>query len=91
MSKSLKKFHSLQVRREALVGVCRIWVHPEFQRRGFASRLVDGMRGAYRLPMVVKRDEVAFSHTTEMGARFAESYVGRKEFYVYRPGGGAEA
>ena len=73
------------MRREALVGVSRIWVHPEFQRKGFASRLVDGMRGAYRLPTVVSKAEVAFSHTTEMGAKFAEGYVGRKEFYVYRP------
>ena len=79
-------YHSfLKVRREALVGVCRIWVHPEFQRKGFALKLMDGMRGAYRLPMVVTKAELAFSHTTEMGSKFAESYVGRKEFYVYRP------
>ena len=74
-----------KVRREALVGICRIWVHPEFQRRGFASKMVDAMRAMYRIPMAVSKDEIAFSHTTEMGSKFAESYVGKKELYMYMP------
>ena len=74
-----------KVRREGLVGICRIWVHPQFQRRGFASKMVDAMRAMYRIPMAVSKGEIAFSHTTEMGSKFAESYVGRKELYMYMP------
>jgi N-acetyltransferase len=76
---------SKKVKREALVGVSRIWVHQEFHRMGFASELVDGLRLKYRFPQSVTKTELAFSHTTEMGAKFAAGYVGKKEFLVYRP------
>ena len=73
------------VERSQLVGVSRIWVHPDFQRKGIATKLMDALRFGFRLPVVVPKDQLVLSHTSEMGAKFAEKYFGKVEFLVYTP------
>ena len=67
-----------------MVGVSRIWVHSDYQRRGLATRMMDAMRMKYRMPMRVERHELAFTHTSPAGAKFVETYAGKK-FLVYGP------
>jgi len=33
--------------------------------------------------MLLKKSDLALSHTTDMGAAFAEAYFGAKEYLVY--------
>ena len=47
--------------------------------------MADALRTFFRLPAGrAPKSELAFSHTTEAGASFAEKYVGKKEFLVYK-------
>lgn len=69
---------------KSLIGVSRIWVHSDYQRSGIASRMAEALRERFRFPFKADKSQLAFSHTTEMGSAFAESYVGREEFLVYR-------
>jgi len=67
------------------VGVTRIWVTPQWQRRGVATRLVDAMRSNFLPAKVLEKHEFAFSHTTPAGSDFAASYVGSQDFLTYAP------
>ncbi len=71
-------------KKDALVGVSRIWVHHEFHRMGYASKLMEALRGNYCFPVFVEKSDLAFTHTTDLGAKFAAAYMGKKEFLVYR-------
>eukprot|EP00094_Tigriopus_californicus_P001315 TCALIF_01273-PA protein Name:"Similar to ESCO1 N-acetyltransferase ESCO1 (Homo sapiens)" AED:0.32 eAED:0.32 QI:0/0/0/0.33/1/1/3/0/525 len=72
--------------RRKLCGVSRIWVHEEHQRQGIATKLMDCLRSQYHLPMVMQKNMLALSHTSEMGSAFATKYFGSSKFLVYRPG-----
>ena len=72
--------------RAGMIGVSRIWVHDDHQRKGVATRLLDAVRGHARWPSsLLTKDQLVFTHTTEMGAAFISKYLHRKEFLVYRP------
>lgn len=69
---------------KGLIGVSRIWVHSDYQRSGIASKMAEALRERFRFPFKAEKSQLAFSHTTEMGSAFAESYVGRTDFLVYQ-------
>ena len=63
-----------------------MWVHPDFQRRGIATRLLESARMRAHWPArVANKTEMALSHTTEAGAALATAYFGSQKFLVYRP------
>ena len=66
-------------------GVAKVWVSPEFQRKGIATRLVDAMRTHFLPIKALTKDEFAFSHTTPNGSDFAASYLNKKDFLTYAP------
>lgn len=68
-----------------LVGVSRIWVHQDFQRKKIATKLTEALRVHYRLPTTVKKKDLVFSHTSDMGSAFVSKYMGSSEYLVYRP------
>lgn len=69
------------------VGISRIWVAPDWQRRGVATRLADAMRSNFLLSagVIVSPHLVAFSHTTPQGTAFATRYVSSLSFFTYAP------
>lgn len=79
-----------RVQSKICTGISRIWVRPDHQRKGIASRLVEAMRkhflGSYH---ILSPEEFAFSHTTPNGTDFAINYMTRyfkkKEFLTYAP------
>ncbi len=75
----------LAVDASQLVGVCRLWVHEAYQRKGVASKLVDTLRMNFSRPAVVKATQIAFSDPTDMGAGFAAKYLDNEAFLVYSP------
>ncbi|XP_040573969.1 uncharacterized protein eco [Lepeophtheirus salmonis] len=73
---------------QVLAGISRLWVMPEYQRQGIATKLADSFRenfftssGAYYLKM----SKLSFSQTTPNGTAFASQYTGTKNFLVYQP------
>lgn len=68
---------------KAVVGVSRVWVHPEFRRRGIAGKILDAVRDnflyGYRVPM----NEIAFSQPTNDGYKLFLSYTKTDKFLVY--------
>ena len=69
---------------KSLIGVSRIWVHADYQRSGIASKMAEALRERFRFPFKADKSQLAFSHTTEMGSAFAESYIGKEDFLVYQ-------
>ena len=77
---------SKKKRAKISVGIAKIWVSPDYQRKGIASRLADAVRSRFLLPArVLDKDEIAFSHTTPSGSEFASNYVGSTDFLTYAP------
>ena len=68
-----------------LVGVSRIWVSPDYQRRKIATRLVDAMRANFLPAKFLTMKEWALTHTTPSGTDFAVKYVGSTDFLTYAP------
>ena len=81
---------SKKVQSKICTGISRIWVRPDHQRKGIASRMVEAMRkdflGSYH---ILSPDEFAFSHTTPNGTDFAINYMTkyfkRTSFLTYAP------
>ena len=70
----------------AACGVRAIWVHPSHRRKGVATALLDGLRGAVvgggpgvRVPTEL----LAFSQPTPQGRALAERYTRTTQFLVY--------
>jgi GNAT superfamily N-acetyltransferase len=70
----------------AACGVRAIWVHPSHRRKGVATVLLDGLRGAVvgggpgvRVPTEL----LAFSQPTPQGRALAERYIRTAQFLVY--------
>ncbi len=57
-------------------GILRIFVAPEYRRRGVASRLVDAARSHVAHGVVFRADQVAFAQPTLDGRRLARSVSG---------------
>jgi GNAT superfamily N-acetyltransferase len=53
----------------------RIWVREDMRRKGVASRLVDKARTCFIRGLCCRKLEYAFSRPTELGRKFADSYV----------------
>lgn len=77
------------------VGVSRIWVAREQRRRGIASRLLSSIRRCCHTAAVqctsgclVPRDQVAFSHPTQLGRQLAAAHLQRPDgkFLLYDVG-----
>ncbi|CAH1406596.1 unnamed protein product [Nezara viridula] len=66
-----------------LVGISRLWVHPEHRLSGIASCLVNSVRKNYNFVKYLKIDDIAFSSPTEDGRRFAAKYCRRDDYLVY--------
>ena len=70
-------------------GISRLWVRPDYQRKGIASRMVDAMRKHFAVYHHLGIEEFAFSHTTPNGTEFAVKYTtkctGKTEFLTYAP------
>ncbi|XP_014273698.1 N-acetyltransferase ESCO2 [Halyomorpha halys] len=66
-----------------LVGISRLWVHPEHRLSRIASSLVDSVRKNYNFVRYLKIDDIAFSSPTEDGRRFASKYCKRDDYLVY--------
>lgn len=69
--------------KKAVVGVSRVWVHPEFRRRGIAGRMLDAVRGSFLYGYRVPMGEIAFSQPTSDGYRMFVSYTKSDKFLVY--------
>ena len=67
-----------------LVGVSRIWVHQKYQRKKIAFHLMEAMRCDFCFPAIVEKNNIALSHTSEMGSAFATYYFASNTFLVYR-------
>lgn len=65
------------------MGVSQVWVHPDFRRRGVASRLLDTARKHLVYGCTVPTERVAFSQPTEAGWAFAARYTGTERFLIY--------
>lgn len=66
------------------VGISRVWVLQAKRGKGIATTLVDAMRQNMVESHILSKDHIAFSDPTEAGMSFAEQYVGRPDFLVYR-------
>ena len=55
------------------IGVSRIWVAKDCQRKQIATRLVQAMQKSYA------GVKFAFTHTTTVGTKFASKYMGNKD------------
>ena len=70
----------------AACGVRAIWVHPSHRRKGVATALLDGLRGAVvggGTGVLVPRELLAFSQPTPQGRALAERYTRTTQFLVY--------
>ena len=68
---------------KAVVGVSRVWVHPEFRRRGIAGKILDAVRDNFLYGYRVPVSEVAFSQPTNDGYKLFLSYTKSDKFLVY--------
>ncbi|CAI5741000.1 unnamed protein product [Hyaloperonospora brassicae] len=68
---------------KALVGICQIWVHPQFRRKCIATRMVDVVREKSIYGMHVAKQLIAFAQPTENGLQFAKKYVEPCEMLMY--------
>jgi len=59
---------------EAVLGVNKIWTHQEYRGQNCATRLIDKARDNFIWSYRIPRIHVAWTQTTEDGARFAERY-----------------
>ena len=73
-----------QVPTKVWVGVSRVWVLQAQRGKGIATTLVDAMRHNMFESHFLTKDQIAFSDPTEVGMSFAEKYIGRPDFLVYR-------
>ena len=69
--------------REALLGINKIWVHKRYRRRGLATTLFNVARKDFIFGHPISRLEVAWTHPTEEGARFAKGCLKGKAAYDY--------
>uniref|UniRef100_A0A1I7WX68 Acetyltransf_13 domain-containing protein n=1 Tax=Heterorhabditis bacteriophora TaxID=37862 RepID=A0A1I7WX68_HETBA len=60
---------------EPILGVNRIWTHPQARRKGVATTVLDIIRRKFLLGEVLPKHRVAFSDPTDDGRRFAEHYM----------------
>ena len=67
----------------ACVGINRMWVLPEYRRKGVATRLLDSVRSSLIYGTIIEKDRVAFTDPTPDGRRLAARYTGRDDFLVY--------
>jgi hypothetical protein len=68
---------------EALLGVNKIWVNKRYRRRGLATTLFDTAREDFIFGHPISRLEVAWTHPTEEGAKFAKKCLKRKADYDF--------
>ncbi|KAG0725091.1 N-acetyltransferase ESCO2 [Chionoecetes opilio] len=73
-----------QVASRVWVGISRVWVLRARRGKGIAATLVDAMRQGMIDNHILTKDQFAFSDPTEAGLHFAEKYMGRPDFLVYR-------
>ena len=67
----------------ACVGINRMWVLPEYRRKGVATRLLDSVRSSLIYGTIIEKDRVAFTDPTPDGRRLAAKYTDRDDFLVY--------
>ena len=60
---------------KALMGVYQIWVHRNFRRSRYASKIIDTARTKLAFGTVIPLQMVAFSSPTQSGAAFAKAYT----------------
>ena len=81
--------HDIMSKSKVLVGISRIWVSQDYQRRQIATRLVLAMERTFLggKKFLKRGEEYAFSHTTPIGSKFASSITGHKNssFLTYAP------
>jgi GNAT superfamily N-acetyltransferase len=73
---------------EAVIGVDRIWTHPDHQKRGYATLLLDKARAHFIYGYTVPRVHVAWTIPTYKGSNLAISYLkgeGDYSYLVYDP------
>lgn len=60
---------------EVLLGINKIWIHRDHRRLGYAERLLDCARATFLPKQKIRKDEIGFSQTTDLGSKFAEAYM----------------
>jgi len=69
--------------REAKVGVHRIWVYPENQRQGIATKMMDIMRSDFIEGEEIEKKYIAFTQPSLEGKNFAKKYIGEDFFGIF--------
>lgn len=66
------------------LGVQRLFVRPEFRRKGFAKTLLKTITILHHKGELLSlKDDVAFSSPTDDGKKLIESLLGSNKFFVY--------
>ena len=73
-----------QIATKVWVGISRLWVLRAKRGKGIATTLVDTMRQNMIDSHILAKHQFAFSDPTEAGLSFAEKYMERPDFLVYR-------
>lgn len=69
--------------RPALVGVCQVWVHPQFRRQKIATRLLDVARDKFIYGLRAPVSALAFAQPTADGLALARAYVSPHAVLAY--------
>lgn len=64
---------------KAKIGISRIWVHRDWRRKRFATRLLDCIAA-----QGYTKEDIAFSQPTQYGRMLATKWFERKDFLVFR-------
>lgn len=64
---------------DCFMGVDRIWVATDYRRQGIATKLIDAAREHFIPGLYIDKQNVAWSKTTNIGDKFALSYLGTEK------------
>ncbi|KAI1288341.1 N-acetyltransferase ESCO1 [Halotydeus destructor] len=68
----------------ARAGIARIWVHPNYRRKGVATEMLEALRVNFKIDRILRREEIAFSDPTNEGIAFAKTFTGTSNFLIFQ-------
>lgn len=68
---------------EAVLGISKFWTHRTSRRNGYAKMLLDQARQHFIPSYIIPRVHIAWTFTTDDGAKFAKEYLQSQTDYDY--------